>query len=107
MQPWDLWDHPYLYATEDLLTFLLFLTDEMAEEYEISRLSPYYLTLRLTGPEGSTVLYSTSILKAKRDERYMLYETIGNYPRNMPRYLREKLAAHVGWFYNLKEFREA
>ena len=105
LKPWELWDAPFVHATDDLDTFLLFLTDEGAREYEISRLTAYSLTLRLKGPENSCVLYTTSILRASRDARYTLCEALGSFPKNMPRFLREKLSSHVGWFYGLKKLR--
>jgi hypothetical protein len=46
VEPSELGDHPYVHTNEDLLALLLSLTDEKAEEYEISRLSTYFLTLR-------------------------------------------------------------
>ncbi len=85
-------DHPYVCKTEDLLAFLIFLTDEC----EICRLSSYCLTLRLKEPKDMTVFYSTSILKTRRAECYMLYETLGNHTEKMPRFPRENLAAHIG-----------
>ncbi len=85
-------DHPYVYTTEDLLAFLSFSTDE----YENSRLPACYLTLRLKEQKNTVAFCSTSILKTKRAERYMLYETIGDHAENMSRFLRERLAAHIG-----------
>jgi len=84
VEPSELGDHPYVHTNKDLLALLLSLTDEKAEEYEISRLSTYFLTLRLNEPENLAVFYSTSILKTKRAERCMLYETIGDHIENMP-----------------------
>ena len=104
--PWDLWDRPFVYETEDLDTFLLFLTDEEAREYELSNLTAYSLTLRIEGPDHSSVLYTTSVLKARRDERYALYEALQSYPSRMPRFLREKLSSHVGWFFSLRKFQQ-
>ena len=45
-------DHPYVCTTEDLLALLVFLTDDKAEECEISS---YCLTLRLKQPKDMTV----------------------------------------------------
>jgi hypothetical protein len=42
VEPSELGDHPYVHTNEYLLALLLTLTDE----YEISRLSTYFLTLR-------------------------------------------------------------
>lgn len=105
VEPWDLWDQPFVYETEDLDTFLLFLMDKEAKQYEISNLTAYSLTLRIEGPDHSSVLYTTSVLKARRDERYALYEAFHSYPNRMPRFLREKLSSHVGWFFSLKKFQ--
>jgi hypothetical protein len=76
------------------LAFLIFLADEKAEVCEICRLSSYCLTLRLKAPKDMAVFYSTSILKTKRAERYVLYETIGDHTENMPRFLRESRRPH-------------
>ncbi len=79
------------------MAFLVFLTDEKAEEEcDICRLPSYLLTLRLKAPKDMAIFYSTSTLRTKRAERYMLYETIGDHADNMPRFLRENLAAHIG-----------
>lgn len=96
VEPWDFWDQPFVYETEDLDTFLLFLMDKEAKQYELFNLTAYSLTLRIEGPDHSSVLYTTSVLKARRDERYALYEALHSYPNRMPRFLREKLASHVG-----------
>ena len=50
LKPWDLWDRPFVYETEDLDTFLLFLTDKEARQYELSNVTAYSLTLRIEGP---------------------------------------------------------
>lgn len=65
-EPSELGDHPYVHTNEDLLALLLSLTDEKAEEYEISRLSACYLTLRLNEPENLAVFYPTSISRRNR-----------------------------------------
>ena len=105
LKPWDLWDRPFVYETEDLDTFLLFLKDEEAKEYEFSNLTAYSLSIRARGPDNSSVLYTTSVLKANRDKRCALYEALLSYPERMPRFLREKLSSHVGWFFSLKKFQ--
>ena len=60
VRPWDLWDAPFVYETKDLDSFLLFLTEEEARTYELSNLTAYSLTLRVGGPDNSSVLYTTA-----------------------------------------------
>lgn len=105
MRPWDLWDRPFVHATEDLGTFLLFLEDGESREYEISCLTANSLTLRLSGPEGSSVLYTSNALKLHPKERYRLFKAFESSPSVMPRFVREKLAAHAGLFLGLKLYR--
>ena len=105
VMPWSFWDRPFVHATDNLETFLLFLTDEEARTYELANLTAYSVTVRVTGPDNSSVLYTTSVLKAGRDERQTLYEALRSHPRYMSRFLREKLSSHVGWFFSLKKFR--
>ena len=96
LKPWDLWDRPFVYETEDLNTFLLFLKDEETREYELSNLTACSL---------SSVLYTTSVLNINRDKRYTLYGVLLSYPERMPRFLRKKLSSRVGWFFSLKQFQ--
>lgn len=62
--------------------------------------------MRIEGPDHSSVRYTASVLKAHREERYTLYEALHSYASCMPRFLREKLSSHVGWFFSLKKFQQ-
>lgn len=105
VRPWDLWDRPFIYTTENLDTFLLFLTDEESRAYEISSLTPYSMTLLLSGPESSSVLFTSGNLRSSQAERHKLHEAVECFPKAMPRFVRKKLAAHVRWFFALKKLQ--
>jgi hypothetical protein len=56
VEPSELGVHPYVHTNENLLALLLSLTDEKAEEYEIPRLSTYFLTLRPKEPKNMAII---------------------------------------------------
>ena len=70
-------------------TFLPFATDDGAREHELSDVTAYSLTLRYGDPDNNSGFYTTSVLKAHRDERHALCETLHPYPERAPRTLRE------------------
>ena len=102
---WDLRDRPLVCTTEDLRTFLLFLMDEEAREYELSNITAYSLAVRTGGPQQLHPLQDQH-LRTSRNERYEIYEALRSHQRRISRSLKERLFSHVGWFFALKSCGE-
>ncbi|MDP9479811.1 MAG: hypothetical protein M3R38_29820 [Actinomycetota bacterium] len=109
--PWDLWDAPYTRHFDNLsknkvVTFVLFLADDKAKKWEIAGMTtPGTLTLRLQGEGGSEIYFTAHTAQTKRDDRYVLYHALCEYPKAMPAVYRQKLADQVGLWFSLEKFQ--
>ncbi len=108
---WDLWDAPFIRHYDNLtknrvFTFVVFLTDQKTKKWEITGMTtPGALTLRLKGEGDSEVYFTAHTAQTGRDDRYVLYHALTEYPKAMPKAYRQKLADQVGLWFGLETFR--
>ncbi|PLS84241.1 MAG: hypothetical protein CYG60_18955 [Actinobacteria bacterium] len=102
VDPWNFWlDAPFVRRFKKLDTFLLFLADPEASEWEIAKMRPYSMTLRLSGEGGSDVYLEVYSTNMKRPDKERLVGMLSCYPVKMPRVAREKLSKVVAAFLGL------
>jgi hypothetical protein len=97
VKPWDLWDRPFTYRTDQLHTFVLFLTDPAAKEWEIHHMSASSMTLGLTDAH-SELLYTVQVGELAAEEAARLCGMLERLPPEMPNPSKEKLAGYVKQF---------
>jgi hypothetical protein len=105
VEPWTFWDPPFTYRTNKLPTFLLFLTDAAAREYEITRTTTDSMILRLTDGENE-LLYTACAGEVVADGVRGLCQMLRLFPRAMPSPAREKLAGLAARFFENSGSRE-
>jgi hypothetical protein len=100
VEPWTFWDPPFTYRTNKLPTFLLFLTDAAAREYEITRTTTDFMILRLTDGENELfyTVYTACAGEVVADGVRGLCQMLSLFPRAMPSPAREKLAGLAARF---------
>lgn len=94
VEPWNFWDPPFTYRTEQLPTLIIFLTDAAAMEYEITGVTAHSMTLRLTD-RNSELFYTVRAGTIPLDEARRLCRMLKAFPQAMPKATREKLAGYV------------
>lgn len=97
VKPWDLWDRPFTYRTDQLHTFVLFLTDPAAKEWAIHRISASSITLGLTDAH-SDLLYTVQVGELAAEEADRLCGMLERLPPEMPDPSKKKLAGYVKQF---------
>jgi hypothetical protein len=95
---WDFWDPPFSYQTEELCTFVLFLMDAAAKEWEIYRMTVRSMSLRLTDGQ-SEIFYMVSASDLAVEEAHELCRLLNTFPRGMPKPTKEKLAGYIARFF--------
>jgi hypothetical protein len=91
-------DPPFSYQTGELCTFVLFLMDAAAKEWEIYRMTLRSMILRLNdGQSEIFCLVSASELAA--EETRDLCQILNTFPRGMSKPTREELASYVARFF--------
>ena len=90
----NFWNPPFSYQTGELCTFVLFLMDAAAKEWEIYRMTLRSMILRLTDGQSEFIcLVSASELAA--EEARELCQILNTFPRGMSKPTKEKLASYV------------
>jgi hypothetical protein len=91
----NFWNPPFSYQIGELCTFVLFLMDAAAKEWEIYRMILRSMILRLTDTQSEFIcLVSASELAA--EEARELCQMLPAFPRGMSKPTKEKLAATSG-----------
>ena len=91
----NFWIPPFSSQTGELCTFVLFLMDAAAKEWEIYRMTLRSMLLRLTDGQSEFIcLVSASELAA--EEARELCQILSTFPRGMSKPTKEKLAATSG-----------
>ncbi len=98
VRPWDFWERPFTHRTEQLDTFVLFLTDEASREWEIRFMTVEELTLRLTDGH-SELFYASRAGELPFEEARRLWQLLELFPTEMPNFAKKKLAGYVEKFF--------
>jgi hypothetical protein len=94
----NFWIPPFSFQSGELCTFVLFLMDAAAKEWEIYRMILRSMILRLTDGQSEFIcLVSASELVA--EEVRELCQLLNTFPRGMSKPTKEKLASYVGQFF--------